>query len=142
MSLSSAVRVADATAASSEAPGAGASFARNAGYRPVTALTASKTDTCPMPIILTATGGEGCRDAMAAAFSFASVTTSARAHEVPASVSATARQSARWIGLQVMIFISSPPRPVPRFGDLVVHVQPEGEAPRAAAPGAPPDRGL
>ena len=52
-------------------------FARNAGYRPVTALTASKTETCTMAIILTEMGVAGCRDAIVVAFSFASVTTSA-----------------------------------------------------------------
>ena len=77
MSFSRAVRVAEATAASSEAPGAATTFARNAGYRPVTALTASKTETCTIAIILTAMGVDGCRDAIVAAFSFASVTTSA-----------------------------------------------------------------
>ena len=45
------------------------------------ALTASKTETCTMAIVLTAMGVAGFRDAMSAAFAFASVTTSARAYD-------------------------------------------------------------
>ena len=40
-------------------------------------LTASKTETCTMAIILTVMGGAGMRDTMSAAFAFASVTMSA-----------------------------------------------------------------
>jgi len=45
MSFESAVRVAAATAASTEAPGPALIFIRSGGYRPVIALTASNTDT-------------------------------------------------------------------------------------------------
>src|SRR5262249_55357862 len=132
MSFSKTVRVADATAASTETPGAAATFARSCGYRPVIALTASKTETCTMAIIRTAMGADGCRETMAAAFSFASVTTSARAHGAPASASAATRQSAMRSN-SLRGFISCPPPPVLRSRDLVVHVQAERQASRVAA---------
>ena len=102
MSFSSAVRVADATAASTEAPGGAVTFARNAGYRPVIALTASKTETWTMAMVLTAGGVAGCFAAISAALVFASVTTSASAHRAPASIAAARNPITRF-------FISRPP---------------------------------
>src|SRR5262245_51884167 len=138
MSFSKTVRVADATAASTEAPGAATTFARSWGYRPVIALTASKTETCTMAIALTAMGVDGCRETMAAAFSFASVTTSARAHGAPANASAATRQSAMRSNLR-LVFISCPPLPALRFGDLVVDIQAERQASRVATLGGATD---
>src|SRR5688572_8710716 len=94
MSLDSAVRVAAATAASTDASGGAVIFARYGGYRPVIALTASNTETWTMAIILTAMGVAGCLDATSAAFAFASVTTSAWARGTPASITAARSQHA------------------------------------------------
>src|SRR5687767_11582918 len=98
-SFESAVRVAATTAASTEAPGGAVTFARKAGYRPVIALTASKTETWTMAIVLTAGGVPGSFDAISAAFAFASVTTSAWAPAATASI--TTRSP-----IHVVIFIS------------------------------------
>src|SRR5262245_7876772 len=73
----SVVRVAAATAASTDAPGGAVICARVCGYRAVIALTASNTDTCTTAIALTAGGVPGSLDAISAAFAFASVTMSA-----------------------------------------------------------------
>src|SRR6185503_13663590 len=90
MTFSSAPRVAAATAASTEAPGAGVILARNAGYLPVIAFTASKTETCVIAMKRTAGGVPGALDAISAAFALASVTTSA-----PAGDAAATSESAR-----------------------------------------------
>src|ERR1035441_8180806 len=107
MNFNSAIRVAAATAASTEAPGAAAICTRYAGYRPVIALTASNTETWTMAIVRTAIGVTGCLDAMSAAFAFASVTTSASALAAPRSITAARTEMQALIGRRLG-FMSAP----------------------------------
>src|ERR1041385_4521133 len=101
----SAPRVAAATAASTEAPGAGVILARNAGYLPVIAFTASNTETWVMAMKRTAGGVPGALEAISAAFALASVTTSAPAGDAAvASARARATNQAR---VQVLRIVAS-----------------------------------
>src|SRR5256885_4038166 len=101
MSFDSDALVAAATAASTEAPGAAAIFARSGAYRPVIELTASKTEAWTIAMILTAGGVAGCFAAISAAFAFASVTTSAWTPGAPASNAA--------VTIQIPMRMNGPP---------------------------------
>ena len=86
-------------------------------------LTASKTETCTMAIILTVKGGAGMRDTTSAAFAFASVTMSAWTTGAPARIT-TARPPIAGLMSPRMFFMS--PAPFERVGGVrLVHVQPE-----------------
>src|SRR5262245_42823952 len=129
MSFSSAVRVAAATAASTDAPGAAVTFARNAGYRPVMAVTASKTETCTMAIVRTAMGVAGFLEAISAAFALASLTTSAWANGTVDSIRTVNSRMAVFITLLLSLSIRA----------LTIDVQTEGDATRVEQLGVPTD---
>ena len=72
-------------------------------------LTASKTETCTMAIILTVMGGAGMRDTMSAAFAFASVTMSAWATGATTDSSIAARTQRHALIRQRLVFMVTPP---------------------------------